>query len=100
MSRCPGPVLVKGGSARERFQAIRECFDLDSLLFGGVALADRHRLVLQSLEVDRDAERGADLVLAAIAPADVAARLVVLDPKLAAQRFHDLLRRTDELGFL
>ena len=41
-------------------------------------LADRYCLVGQGVEVDRDAEGGADLVLAAVAPADVAAGLVVL----------------------
>ena len=44
----------------------------------GVALADGDRAVLQRVEVDGDAERGADLVLAAVAAAD-GLRLVVVD---------------------
>src|SRR5712692_438129 len=45
-----------------------------AFLLGGVPLADCHRLVVQRVEVDGHAERRADLVLAAITPADVAAR--------------------------
>ena len=48
----------------------------DALLLQRVAVAHRHRAVLHRLAVDRDAERRADLVLPAIAPAD-RARLVV-----------------------
>jgi hypothetical protein len=39
----------------------------DPLLRHRVALAHRHRLVLEGVEVDRDAVRRADLVLAAVA---------------------------------
>src|SRR5437762_8626808 len=67
------------------------------LLLHRVALADRHRLVLQGVEVDRHAEGGADLVLAPVAAADVAAGLVVLDAEPAlAQRGLDLVRHLDQ----
>jgi len=42
-------------------------------------VANGHRLVVQGVEVDSDAERGTDLVLAPVAPADVAAGLVGFD---------------------
>src|SRR6478736_1809902 len=54
-----------------------EALDLKALLRERVAVAQRDRAVLQCLMVDRHAERRADLVLAAVAPADRAA-LVVL----------------------
>src|SRR4051794_41432569 len=42
----------------------------DPLLGHRVALADRHGLVVEGVEVDGEAERGADLVLAAVAAPD------------------------------
>jgi hypothetical protein len=56
----------------------------DPLLRHRVALADGHRLVLERLEVDGDAVRRADLVLAAVAAADRAG-VVEVDVPLAAQ---------------
>ena len=44
--------------------------DADALLRHAVAVANRHGLVFQGVEVDGDAERRADLVLAAVAAAD------------------------------
>src|SRR2546425_9041320 len=73
-------------------QAITESRDLDPLLLSRVAMADRHCFIGESIEVDRDAERSADFVLAAVAPADVPPRLVVLHPELTPQRLDDLLR--------
>src|SRR4051812_10262593 len=68
------------GSAREvgpssaGRQALEEIaldrIEADPLLLHRVARPDRDRLILESLEVDRDAERCADLVLTAIAAAD------------------------------
>src|ERR1700693_1783579 len=78
----PSPTVWSAGQG---FQPVGQRCDLDPFLFGGVALADRYRLVGQGVEVDRYAERGADLVLAAVAAADVPARLVVLHPELASQ---------------
>src|SRR5689334_4333959 len=56
----------------------------DPLLGHGVALADRHRLVVEGVEVDGDAERRADLVLATVATAD-GARVVEVDVPVLAQ---------------
>src|ERR1035438_1958509 len=44
--------------------------DADPVLPHRVALPYRHRLVVQGVEVDRDTERGADLVLTPVAAAD------------------------------
>ena len=49
----------------------------------GVAVADSYSFVFQGVEVDYDAERGADFVLAAVALADVA----VVVPHYGAQFF-------------
>ncbi len=64
---------------------------MDALLRRLVAIAQRHRPVLDRLVVDRDAERRADLVLAPVAPAD-RARLVVLHGEVRAELRVDLLR--------
>src|SRR6266581_3162929 len=69
----------------QRRQALGEPWNRDALLLRGVALADRHRAIVQRLEVDSDAEGRADLILAAITPPDVAAGLVVLDAELTLQ---------------
>ena len=53
-----------------------------ALLLQGVAVADGHFLVLDGVEVDRHAEGGARLVLAAVAAAD-GARIVVEDAVVA-----------------
>ena len=68
--RAPRPQAVEQVLARPR--------DRDPLLRERVALADRDRVVLERLLVDRERERRADLVLAPVAPADLAA-VVVLD---------------------
>ena len=44
--------------------------DTDPLLGHRVPLADGHGVVLQGVEVDGDAERGADLVLTPVPPPD------------------------------
>src|SRR5947207_10119958 len=88
------------GLARQRVESLGQVADRRAFLLRRVALADRHRLVVQGVEVDRDAEGGADLVLAAVAPADVAARLVVLDPEMAPQRLNDILCDPDQFLLL
>src|SRR5512137_1999461 len=54
------PLRQFGGQRRDR----------DADLLGRVAIAQRHRLVLHRLVIDRHAKGRADLVLAAIAPPD------------------------------
>ena len=51
--------------------------DRDPLLLHRVALADRDGAVVERVEVDGDAERRAELVLAAVAPADGLGLVVV-----------------------
>src|SRR4030095_5570180 len=63
---------------------------LDPFLHHRVALADRHHVVLQRVAVDRDAEGRADLVLAAVAPADRPALVVVGAQARGAQQALDL----------
>src|SRR5262245_26729749 len=87
-------------SAGQRLQPWPKLLDPDPFLLGRIALPNRDRAVVQGVEVDRDAVRRADLVLAAVAPADVAAGLVVLHPELTAQRGDDVLRGADELFLL
>src|ERR1700745_2724730 len=60
--------------------------DGDALLLHGVAVADRHRLVVQGVEVDGDAVRGADLVLAPVPAADRAGVVEFGVPALAQRR--------------
>src|SRR5438132_5876341 len=67
LARSGAELLAKGGD---------EIGDRDTDLRHGIAFPDRHGLILERLEVHRDAERRPDLVLAAIAPAD-RLRLVV-----------------------
>src|SRR5436190_21027743 len=86
--------------ARQRFEARSEVADRRAFLLRRVALPDRHRLVVQSVEVDGDAEGGADLVLAAVATADVAARLVVLHAEMAPQRLNEILCDSDQFLLL
>src|SRR5215470_9312553 len=61
----------------------RERVDADAVLSHRVALPDRDGLVVQGLEVDGDAVRGADLVLAAVAAADGAGVVELGVPPLA-----------------
>src|SRR5262249_39840094 len=64
----------------------RKGVDADALLLHRVALANRDRLVVQRVEVDGDAERRADLVLAAVAAADRARVIELGGPALAQPR--------------
>src|SRR5947209_2067153 len=65
-----------GGEAVEH--PALDLVETDPLLRHRVAVADRHRVVLERLEVDRDAVRRPDLVLPPVAPAD-RARIVEVD---------------------
>ena len=47
-----------------------QAFERDALLGHRVAVAHRDGTVIERIEVDRDTERGADLVLAAVATTD------------------------------
>src|SRR3954453_7158609 len=57
-------------SAKTVVQVRDELVDLDPLLFHRVTIAHGHRIVFHRLEVDGDAVRRTDLVLAAIAATD------------------------------
>ena len=58
--------------------------DRHSDLFHGVAVADGHGVVFLSVEIDGNAERRADFVLAAVAFA-AAAGLVVVDVEVLSE---------------
>ena len=76
-------------------QALREvgvqALERHALLAHRVAVAHGDGAVVERVEVDRDAERRADLVLAAVAAADRAG-VVEVDVPLAAQVVGDLAR--------
>src|SRR5437879_13730359 len=74
LARSGAELLAKGG---------HEVGDGDADLRHGIALPDRHGLILERLEVHGDAEGRPDLVLAAIAPAD-RLRLVVCGHEVRA----------------
>src|SRR3954452_20965966 len=81
-------LLWRGGSAGG--EAVEEpALDLvepDPLLRHRVAVADRHRFVLERLEVERDAVRRPDLVLSAVTPTDRAGIVEVDVPPLPQER--------------
>src|SRR2546430_3083082 len=81
-------------------QAVYDGLDRHALLVHRVALADRHLTVGQRVEVHCDAERRPDLVLAPVAPADVAAGLVVLGAEAGPQQALHLARDLDQLVLL
>ena len=69
----------------------------DSHLVGGVPIADGDRVILlDGVEVDRDAERGPDLVRAAVPPPDGASGVPLAVPP-PAQRVEQVARHLDEL---
>ena len=80
-----------GGHQKPSLAAIADgqLVDRHAHLLGGVAIADRDGTVLERVEVDRDAQRRADLVLTAVALAD-RLRLVVVDHVAVGQRGVDL----------
>src|SRR5438067_933067 len=94
--RSGAELLAKGG---------HEIGDGHADLAHRVALADRHLLVVERHEVDRDAERRSDLVLTAVSPAD-RLRLIVrgherrpdLRPHLARERHKALVLRQRKDG--
>ena len=70
-------------------------------------MADGHCLVVQRVKVDRDAERGADLVLATVPPADIpaiedlllrVARLVEEVPEIAELDLNPVIALPPERG--
>ena len=65
--------------------------DVDAVLLHRIAVTDGDFLVVQAIEVERDAERSSDLVLAAIALTDALA-VVVSDVEIARELGED----TDE----
>src|SRR6478735_1787371 len=69
---------------------VGELADRDPDLLEAVAVAKRHRAVLERLVVDRHRPRGADLVLAPVAAAD-RATLVVLGLDALPQHTVDLV---------
>src|SRR5438105_3688847 len=94
--RSGAELLAKGG---------HEIGDGHADLAHRVALADRHLLVVERYEVDRDTERRSDLVLTAVSPAD-RLRLIVrgherrpdLRPHLARERHKALVLRQRKDG--
>src|SRR3954462_4434813 len=86
------------GSAADQL-AGEEAFELvdgHPLLGHAVALAHGDGLIMQRVEVDGHAERRADLVLAAVAPAD-GARVVEVDVPVVAQHGGDVPRLRGEV---
>src|SRR5580704_18390334 len=82
--RDPTPV---GSAGAETFgQVGLDVVEADAFLAHGVAVPDRHRLVVQGVEVDGDAVWGADLVLTPVAAADRARVVEVGIPVLAQRR--------------
>src|SRR5947209_17241772 len=92
---------MSGGSARSSsvFETPTELADerVDGYahLLERVAISDRDGAVLEAVEVDGDAPRGADLVLAAVAPAD-RLRLVVVAHHVRLQQPQHLARQRCE----
>src|SRR5436305_5726356 len=83
-----GGWVAIGGSAGGKVveQVALDLVQSDSVLRHRVARPDRHRVVVEGLEVDRDAERRADLVLAAVAAADRAGVIELDVPSLPQSR--------------
>src|SRR5207302_9666544 len=79
---------------------VPKTLDCDSFLVCRISVADGYCFIVQAIEVDCDTERGADLVLAAVAAAYVAAGLVVLHPELASQALDHFLGDFDQLRLL
>ena len=88
-----------GALSVRRPEALREvgaqALERHALLAHRVAVAHGDGAVVERVEVDRDAERRADLVLAAVAAADRAG-VVEVDVPLAAQVVGDLARERRE----
>src|SRR5579863_8004559 len=71
------PGVAPGSAVQSLAAVVDEGVDREADLFGGVAVAHRHGPVLEALEVDGDAQRRPDLVLAPVAATD-RLRLVVV----------------------
>src|SRR6478609_482231 len=97
----PGRTESAGPGRSAAEQLLREvgadAVETDPLLAHRVALADRDGVVVEGLEVDRHAERRADLVLAAVAATD-GTGVVELDVPVLAQLGGKGLRLRREVG--
>src|SRR5262245_52436083 len=93
MCACSNPSLLELVSSYldPSLQLVEQPLDRQTFLLHRITVAQRHRVVLHRLVVDRDAERGTDLVLAPIAPAD-GAGLIVLHWKVGREDVAHLLR--------
>src|SRR4029077_10113608 len=94
-----GARTTRSGEAELLPERRHELLDLHPDLGHVVAVADRHRLIGQRIEVDGDAERRPDLVLAAIAAPD-GLRLVVRRLDVRAHLRPDRARELAQLGLL
>src|SRR6185437_6883346 len=74
-------------------QHIAQLGDVNEALLHRVAVADGHLLIFQAVEVYGDTVGRADLVLAAIALADAAARIIILRQAEWAQAIVYLMRQ-------
>ena len=92
--RCSGRPRLQAEAISHR---LHEIIDRDAVLGLRVPIADGDGAVVQGVEVHRDAERRADLILPAVAAAD-ALRLVVLRGPVGAEAGPDLLGQRIELG--
>src|SRR5690606_29083068 len=92
-SAVPGGRGAGRGSRAEQVpgQVLGDLVQRHALLAHRVTVADRHGLVVERVEVDRDAERRADLVLAAVTAADRAG-VVEVDVPVPAQLGGEVLR--------
>src|SRR6476469_2914085 len=81
--RAPGLTAATSAADEAAGEPALDLVEGDALLAHRVALADRHGVVLEGVEVDGDAERSAELVLAVVAAADRAGVVEVDVPVLA-----------------
>src|SRR5512142_2786339 len=84
-ARAVMPARLRSAPRQPGRQVGLDVVDADALLRHRVALPDGDRVVVEGLEVDGDAERRADLVLAPVATAD-RLRVVEVDVPVTAQR--------------
>src|ERR1700761_9719139 len=77
------PQIIRSVDRQALGQVGLDLVDADPLLLHRVAFPHGHGLVLEGVEVDGDAVRGADLVLAAVAAADGTGVVEVGVPPLA-----------------
>src|SRR5206468_9662317 len=78
------PVMTLSSGLQPLPQRLGHARQGNTFLFRGIPVANCHRVVLQRLAVDSNAERGSRLVLSTITPAD-GALIVVEDVELGLQ---------------